>query len=107
MSRSKEGEFEFEAALEELEDIVDRLDREGVGLDEAIALFERGIERMGAAKAWLESASGRIEELIATSTGKLETVPLDEIGGAPPTDDAGPVDDAGPPGGESDPGLSD
>lgn len=70
-------EFEFETALRELEGIVARLDREGVGLDEAIALFEQGIERLGEARGWLETASGRVEELIASSTGKLEATPLD------------------------------
>ena len=80
--------FEFEEALRDLERIVARLDREGIGLDEAIALFEQGIERLGEARRWLETASGRIEELIATSTGKLEAVPLEaaEPHGAGPDD---------------------
>ncbi|WP_420447908.1 exodeoxyribonuclease VII small subunit [Candidatus Palauibacter sp.] len=68
--------FEFEKAIRELEQIVTRLDREGIGLDEAIALFEQGIERLGEARHWLERASGRVEELIASSTGKLKTAPL-------------------------------
>ena len=108
MSRPNEDEFEFEAVLEELEDIVDHLDREGVGLDEAIALFERGIERLGAAKEWLESASGRIEELIATSTGELETAPLDEAdGGERPDDGGGRAGDGTSLGGASEPGSPD
>ena len=71
--------FEFEAAIRELEQIVARLDREGIGLDEAIALFEQGIERLGEARRWLETASGRVEELIASSTGKLKTTPLEGV----------------------------
>ena len=70
-------EFEFETAIRELERIVARLDREGIGLDEAIALFEQGIERLGEARRWLETASGRVEELIASSTGRLEAMPLE------------------------------
>lgn len=69
--------FEFETAIRELEQIVTRLDRDGIGLDEAIALFEQGIERLGEARRWLETASGRVEELIASSTGKLKTAPLE------------------------------
>ena len=80
MSESS-GRFEFETALQELERIVERLDREGVGLDEAIALFERGIERLGEARRWLETANGRVEELIANSSGKLETAPLEGVEG--------------------------
>ncbi len=100
MTDADENGFEFEAALEELEDIVDRLDREGVGLDEAISLFERGIERLGSAKEWLASVSGRIEELITTSTGKFETAPLEEIDREDVSDDGGAV------GGATDPGAS-
>ena len=79
-------EFEFETAMRELEGIVSRLDREGIGLDEAIALFEQGIERLGEARRWLETASGRVEELIASSTGRLEAKPLEGVeppGGQP------------------------
>lgn len=72
-------EFEFETAIQELERIVARLDREGIGLDEAIILFEQGIERLGEARRWLETASGRVEELIASSTGRLEAKPMDGV----------------------------
>ena len=73
-----DGDFEFESTLEEIDAIVEKLDRDGVGLDEAIGLFERGIKRLNAANQWLESVSGRIEELIASSTGTLRTTPLTE-----------------------------
>ena len=78
MTASSDREFEFEKAVAELEDIVERLDREDVGLDEAIKLFERGVARLGEARRWLETASGRVEELIASSAGRLETKPLAE-----------------------------
>ena len=71
------GDFDFEATLEELEDIAERLDREGLPLDEAIELFERGVRRLRQANRWLDEASGRVEELIAESTGALRTRPLD------------------------------
>ncbi len=77
--REPSTEFEFEAAIRELEGIVARLDREGIGLDEAIALFEQGIERLGEARRWLETASGRVEELIASSTGRLAAKPLEGV----------------------------
>ncbi len=79
MTTAGDGDVEFEATLEELEEIVSKLDREGVGLDEAVALFERGIDRLKRANAWLDSASGRVEELIATATGELETRPLADV----------------------------
>ncbi len=72
MTRSEER-FDFEEALKELETLVERLGREELGLDEAIELFERGVERFRAASRWLDEASGRVEELIASAEGSLET----------------------------------
>ena len=70
--------FEFETSLKEIEAIVEKLDRDGVGLDEAIELFERGVERLGEANQWLDAVSGRVEELVANSKGVLGTTPLVE-----------------------------
>tara|TARA_B100000749_G_C18142524_1_gene348376 strand:- start:205 stop:501 length:297 start_codon:yes stop_codon:yes gene_type:complete len=70
--------FEFETSLKEIEAIVEKLDRDEVGLDEAIELFERGIERLSAANQWLDEVSGRVEELVANSKGVLGTTPLVE-----------------------------
>lgn len=70
-------ELDFEQALRELEEIVRRLDGDDISLDEAIALFERGMERAKAAHRWLDAASGRVEELIETSSGRLETRPFE------------------------------
>ena len=92
MTASSERKFEFERTIRELEEIVERLDREDIGLDEAIRLFERGIERLGEARRWLEAASGKVEELIATSTGRLDTKPLEADG--PAVHGAGPGSDA-------------
>ena len=78
MSASSDSRFEFEEAVRELESIVERLDGEDIGLDEAIRLFERGVERLGEARRWLEGASGRVEALIAASTGRPDTKPLDD-----------------------------
>lgn len=72
-------DFDFESALDELEDIVRALDGDDVGLDEAIALFRKGLARVEAANAWLDDASGRVEEVIEASTGALESRPLDDV----------------------------
>ncbi len=72
-----ENELDFEKTLAELEGIVSGLDREDVGLDEAIALFKRGLDRLQAANEWLNQAEGKVEELIETSSGALETRPFE------------------------------
>ncbi len=53
----------FEDAQKELEAIVERLERGGAGLDEAIALWERGEELLRFCVARLDTAQGKIEEL--------------------------------------------
>jgi len=53
----------FEQAQVELEQIVERLERGDVDLDEAIRLWERGEELYKACVGKLDSAQGKIEEL--------------------------------------------
>ena len=53
----------FEAAQRELEQIVEQLERGQVGLDEAIALSQRGEELYRFCVDKLDAAQGRIEEL--------------------------------------------
>jgi exodeoxyribonuclease VII small subunit len=59
----------FEELERELEAIVARLEQGKVGLDEAIALWERGEELYRRCVARLDLAHGRIEEL----TTRIET----------------------------------
>jgi exodeoxyribonuclease VII small subunit len=53
----------FEAAQRELEQIVQRLEAGQAGLDESIALWERGEELYRLCLGKLDAAQGRIEEL--------------------------------------------
>ena len=62
----------FEATLEELETIAASLERDDLDLDEALALFERGIQRLRAAGRLLDSAHGKVEELIEGASESLE-----------------------------------
>lgn len=74
---SGEPAADFEATLAELEEILRGLDREDLRLDEALALFERGVARLRAARTILEQARGSVEELIADAAGELRTVELE------------------------------
>ncbi len=58
-----EPERSFEDAQRELEHIVERLERGQAGLDEALALWERGEELYRFCAGRLDAAQGRIEEL--------------------------------------------
>ena len=53
----------FEEAQRELEQIVERLERGDVGIDELTALWERGEELYRVCAEQLSSAQGRVEEL--------------------------------------------
>lgn len=79
MSEGNEGaaEADFEQALSELEDIVRSLDRRELDLDEALSLFERGVDRLRTATARLDDAEGRVEELIQEASGALSAVELE------------------------------
>jgi len=58
---SEISEMGFEEAMECLESISARLTSENVSLDEAISLYEKGVEYYTVCKAKLEDANRRIE----------------------------------------------
>ena len=74
---SETGAAEFEAAIKELQRIVELLERDDLELDEALGLFETGVKHLRTANALLGEAKGRIEELIEAASGDLNAVPLD------------------------------
>jgi exodeoxyribonuclease VII small subunit len=59
----------FESAQRELEQIVDRLERGEVALDEAIALWQRGEELYRFCVGKLDAAQGEIQELSRQEQG--------------------------------------
>jgi exodeoxyribonuclease VII small subunit len=57
------AELTFEAARDELEQVVQRLEDGSTSLEEALALWERGEELYRACRSRLEAAEARIEKL--------------------------------------------
>ena len=57
------SEATFESAQRELEQIVQRLESGDAGLDEAIALWERGEQLYRFCLGKLDSAQGKVEDL--------------------------------------------
>lgn len=55
----------FEVALARLDEVVARLESGGVGLEEAVGLFEDGRRQLAVCRARLDACRGRIEELVA------------------------------------------
>ena len=60
-----DGKQTFEELRHELEEIVGKLERGDVAVDEAIRLWQRGEDLHRQCAALLEAAEGRIEELTA------------------------------------------
>jgi exodeoxyribonuclease VII small subunit len=68
----------FEAALAELERIVDQLEKGAVALDESITLYERGEALKKRCDELLKNAEMRIEKITLAADGTLKGVaPLD------------------------------
>jgi exodeoxyribonuclease VII small subunit len=63
----------FEAALQELETIVARLEAGNLTLDESLALFERGQKLAHRCDTQLNEASLRVEQL--TADGEIVELP--------------------------------
>jgi exodeoxyribonuclease VII small subunit len=72
------SQMSFEAALAELEKIVDGLERGDVALDKSIENYERGEALKAHCDKLLKSAETRVEKIRLTRDGKADgTEPLD------------------------------
>ena len=61
----------FEAALKQLEEIVQKLERGELPLEESLKLYEDGIRLSRLCHAKLEEAEGKIELLMKDAKGEL------------------------------------
>ncbi len=87
---------EFEQALEELEKLVETLERGDLPLDEALKRFERGVELTRRCEGALKAAQQRVEILLRRNNGELEAAPFASEEEAPP-EGSGPDIPPGPP----------
>jgi exodeoxyribonuclease VII small subunit len=72
------AEMSFEDALRELEQVVGKLERGEVPLDESIALYERGALLKGRCETKLKEAEEKVAKLTLAGDGKpTGTAPLD------------------------------
>jgi exodeoxyribonuclease VII small subunit len=64
MSKKHEDEERFEDQLAKLEEIVAHLEDESVGLEEALGLFEGGMELAKRCRSRLEEVEQRVSQLL-------------------------------------------
>jgi exodeoxyribonuclease VII small subunit len=74
MTDKKKKDDRFEDQLARLEDIVDRLEDESVGLEEALGLFENGMDLARQCRTRLEEVEQRVTQLLETENGEDEVV---------------------------------
>jgi len=77
MTDKKKKNDRFEDQLARLEEIVDRLEDESVGLEEALGLFENGMDLARHCRARLEEVEQRVTQLLETEIVEDEVVDED------------------------------
>ena len=65
----------FEAALKELEGIVDKLERGDVELEQSITIYERGAALKAHCEGRLKTAELKVEQIVQGAGGKVSTEP--------------------------------
>jgi exodeoxyribonuclease VII small subunit len=75
---------DFEKSLARLEEVVRRLESPQLSLDEAMKLFEEGVELSHECQKQLEEAEGRVEILLKKADGKMTAQPFEGDGESEP-----------------------
>ena len=78
MTDKKDKLKDFEKSLQQLEQIVSRMEGGDLGLEESLDQFEKGIKLARSCQDTLENAELRVEQLIEKN-GLQQTVPFEEI----------------------------
>jgi len=68
----------FEDCLQRLEQIVDELEKGNVPLEQALKLFEEGLQLSSSCRKELEEAEGKVEILLRQD-GKLQPEPYEGV----------------------------
>ena len=67
----------FEAALQELEGIVEQLERGEVELEKSIAMYERGAALKSHCEARLKDAQLKVDKIVIGGDGQARTAPAE------------------------------
>ena len=71
--KNKPKDFKLEAALKRLEQIVEKLESGEVEIDQALGLYQEGMELLGQAKTALNEVNFKIKKLTLTGQGEFKT----------------------------------
>ena len=81
----------FEKALADLEQIVAKLEKGGISLNESLALFEKGVKMARFLRGELDKAERKVEILLKDDKGNLKAEDFD----AADADEGGTGEDGG------------
>ena len=70
--------MKYEEAVKELENILSQLENDKVGLDEAVALFEKSVELSKLCFDKIKQTEGKVE-IIKKNLDEIKIKPFDEI----------------------------
>lgn len=70
------SELSFEKALEDLEKIVEKLEKGGLSLNESLSLFEKGVHLAKFLREELEKAEKKVDILLKDEKGQVKAEPF-------------------------------
>ncbi len=77
MPKKDQPTKKFEAALEELEQVVEQLESGDLSLEDSLAAFEKGVGLVKFCNEKLTEVEKRVELLVKDKEGKFQLKPLD------------------------------
>jgi len=83
MAKESQSGKKFEVAMEELEDVVERLESGDLPLEDALAVFEKGVTLVQYCNQKLNEVEKRVEVLVKDGSAKFQFKALDSL----PNDD--------------------
>ena len=78
MTTKKQAKFDFEVALEELEELVSSMEDGKLSLEESLQAFEKGIKLTRECQNALKNAEQKVQVLL-NENGDTEQLDLDEV----------------------------
>ena len=77
MAEAAIKDMNFEDALRELENIVEKLERGDAPLEESITIYQRGAKLKAHCEGKLKDAQLKVEKIVLDGTGATSTEPFD------------------------------
>ena len=79
MAKKDQQSKKFEAALEELEQVVEQLESGDLSLEDSLAAFEKGVGLVKLCNEKLTEVEKKVELLVKDKEGKLQLKPFEAV----------------------------